>query len=185
MTVEEIILNNHNLIYLVLKQLNLYSKLDEYYDIAVIGLVKGAKTYNPNFKIKVSTYLCKCIRMEILTEIRKQHSVKRGVGCTTLSLDSEEYATKEGKSSTLLDAIPSNTCIEEELINETQLKEIYKCIESLDTRKKFIIYSSYGVNGYECLTQQKIAAKLKCSQAQVSRIRSKAISEIKEKMKEW
>lgn len=185
MTVEKLILNNHNLIYLVLKQLNLYSKLDEYYDIAVIGLVKGAKTYNPKLKIKASTYLCKCIRTEILAEIRKQQSVKRGVGCTILSLDSEEYSTKEGNSSTLLDAIPSNTCIEEEFIIEEKLREIYRCIESLDARKKFIIYSSYGVNGYEYLTQQEIAVKLNCSQAQVSRIRSNALSELKEKMKEW
>lgn len=36
MTKEELILNNQNLIYVVLKKLHLYDRLDEFYDIGMI-----------------------------------------------------------------------------------------------------------------------------------------------------
>lgn len=185
MNVEEIILKNHNLIYLVLKQLNLYSKLDEYYDIAVIGLVKGAKAYNPSLNFKESTYLCKCIKRELLHEIKKQSCIKRGHGYLTLSLDSEEYSTKEGTTSSLLNSIPNDVCIEDDFIKSEKLKAVYKCIETLSPRERFVISSAYELNGFKHLTQKELSKQLKCSQAQVSRIRSKALSKIKEKMKEW
>ncbi len=185
MQIEEIILKNHNLIYLVLKQLHLYSKIDEFYDIGLIGLVKGVKTYNPKLKIKESTYLTKCIKMEILQELRKQSSMKRGRGYMTLSLDSEEYSTEEGNTCSLLNAIPNDVCIEDDFIKKETIHEIYKCIELLEPRERFIVYSTYGINGFKHLTQEELSKKLKCSQANVSRLRSKAICKIKQKMKGW
>ena len=52
---EKLILDNINLIYMVLKRYNLYNQLDEYYDIGMIGLVKGANTFSEDKGYKVST----------------------------------------------------------------------------------------------------------------------------------
>ena len=57
LTKEKLILDNINLIYMVLKKYNLYNQLDEYYDIGMIGLVKGANTYSGDKGYKTSTYL--------------------------------------------------------------------------------------------------------------------------------
>ena len=63
---EKLILDNINLIYMVLKRYNLYNQLDEYYDIGMIGLVKGANSFSEDKGYKVSTYLTSCITYEIL-----------------------------------------------------------------------------------------------------------------------
>ena len=66
LTKEKLILDNINLIYMVLKRYNLYNQLDEYYDIGMIGLVKGANTYSGDKGYKASTYLTSCILMKYL-----------------------------------------------------------------------------------------------------------------------
>ena len=73
--------DNLNLIYFVLKQLNMYNKdgIDEYFDVGMLGLVKGLKTYSES-KGAVSTYLVKCIRNEIGIELRNQRADKRNKG---------------------------------------------------------------------------------------------------------
>ena len=47
-SVDEIVINNTKLIYVALKKLKMYNQLciENYYDVGMIGLVKGAKKYN-------------------------------------------------------------------------------------------------------------------------------------------
>ena len=48
----KLILENINLVYHILKKMGLYDKLDEYYDIGIIGLVKASKKYDKS-KVKL------------------------------------------------------------------------------------------------------------------------------------
>ena len=80
--------DNINLIYFVLKQLNIYNKdgIDEYFDVGMLGLVKGLKTYSES-KGVISTYLVKCIRNEIVMELRNQKANKRNNGVKPISIN--------------------------------------------------------------------------------------------------
>ena len=57
--VEDLILNNTKLIYVVLKKYGLYNHIgiDKYYDVGMIGLVKGAKKFDRDKNFKSSSFL--------------------------------------------------------------------------------------------------------------------------------
>lgn len=179
LTKEKLILDNINLIYMVLKKYNLYNQLDEYYDIGMIGLVKGANTYSGDKGYKASTYLTSCITNEILAYKRKQSMQKRGNGKQDISIYTQ--INDNGKELYLLDIIPSKENIEDNIIKKERLELIYKEIFKLSERDKLIICSTYGLLGYKELTQIQISKKTNITQAQVSRIIKKFIKECKEK----
>ena len=60
---EKEIFENENLIYFVLKQKNLSP--EEFYDLGMIGLIKGIKSFDPSKGYARSTYLVACIKNEI------------------------------------------------------------------------------------------------------------------------
>lgn len=68
---------NHNLIYSFL----LANKLDieEYYDLAAIGICKAALAFSEN-KSKFSTLAYKCMWNEVMIEKRKERAIRRGDG---------------------------------------------------------------------------------------------------------
>lgn len=179
LTKEKLILDNINLIYMVLKRYNLYNQLDEYYDIGMIGLVKGANTYSRDKGYKASTYLTSCITNEILAYKRKQSMQKRGNGIQDISIYTQ--INDNGKELYLLDIIPSKENIEDNIIKKERLELIYKEMFKLSERDKFIICSAYSLLGYKELTQIQISKKTNITQAQVSRIIKKFIKECKEK----
>lgn len=178
---EKLILDNINLIYFVLKKYNLYHLREEYYDIGMIGLVKGAKSFKENKKIKPSTYLIKCITTEILTHYRKQQAQKRNGEKKDISIYTSINKPSDNKELTLIDFIPSKENIEEDLIHREQLNNIYQYISNLKEKEKFIICSKFGILGYERLTQIEIAERIKLSQPQVCRIINKELDKLRRK----
>lgn len=179
MTEEKLILDNINLIYMVLKRVNLYSCLDEYFDIGMIGLVKGAKNFDESKGYKPTTYLARCITNEILAYIRKQNMSKRGGGVKNISIYTP--ITIDEKEIYLLDTISSNEDIEENTIKKEQRELVYKEIINLNERDKFIICSKYGLLGHKELTQEELATKVGLSQSYVCRIIKKFIEEVRRK----
>lgn len=176
---EKLIVENINLIYVVLKKYNLYSNSDEYFDIGMLGLVKGAKKFNESKGYKPSTYLTKCIINEILCYIRNQSNSKRGGGVKDISIYTP--INDAGKETYLLDVIPSNENIEENMIQVEQRELMYKEILKLKERDKFIICSKYGLLGHKELTQEELAAATGISQSYVCRIVKKFIENVRRK----
>ena len=175
---EKLILDNINLIYMVLKRYNLYNELDEYYDVGMIGLVKGANNFDESKGYKPSTYLTSCITYEILNYKRKQSMQKRGNGIQNISLYTQ--INDNGKELYLLDIIPSKENIEDNIIKKEKIELIYKKILELNERDKLIICSTYGLLGYKGLTQNQIAENTNITQGHISRIIKKFIKECKE-----
>ena len=64
---------NHNLIYSLLYKYHL--DVEEWYDLAAIGLCKAANTYN-NGKSGFSTYAYKCMYTTIMMEKRKENAMR-------------------------------------------------------------------------------------------------------------
>jgi RNA polymerase sporulation-specific sigma factor len=173
---EKLILDNINLIYHVLKKYNLYSDLDEYFDIGMIGLVKAAKKFDGSKGYKPSTYLSNCIANEILCYIRNQKCLKRGSGIKNISI-----YTPITDEIDLLDCIRSNEDIEKNTIKKEQHELLYQEISKLNERDKFIICSKYGLLGYEELTQEQLSEATGLSQSYVCRIIKKFIEEVRRK----
>lgn len=180
---EQLILKNHNLVYQVLKKMNLYEKLDEFYDIAIIGLVKAAKTYDDNKKIKFSTYACTCIRNELFLYLRQQKSNKFKANYNTISL--EKIITDDDCNGILLkDILASKVNIEKELIYHEEIRKLYKAISNLNHDEKFILEYTYGLNNKMILSQKELAKLTDMSQANVSRIIKKSLKKLREALRE-
>lgn len=174
---EQLVLDNLNLIYYVLKQIGLYSQHEEYYDIGLIGLVRAAKTYDPNKGYKFSTYAAASIRNAVLHELRKLSVDRYKANYHTISLDTVVCET-EKKVMTLEDFIQSDYNLEEDVIKREQLSAVKKAIKTLTDREK-MIFKYYIIDD---MNQLDIAAMLNVSQAQVSRTMKKIIEKIRKQV---
>lgn len=61
----EMFLRNEKLIYWYLKKHKLLFMLDELYDIACIGLVRGINSFDKTVGVKETTFFVKCISSSI------------------------------------------------------------------------------------------------------------------------
>ena len=163
--------DNINLIYFVLKQLNIYNKdgIDEYFDVGMLGLVKGLKTYSES-KGVISTYLVKCIRNEIVMELRNRKTGKRNNGVKPISIN-----TPTADNLTIQDTIKSDFDMLEYEIKNERIKELGIAITTLKPVEKHVIIDIYFNNK----TQLEIAKELGFRQSYVSRIKTKAIKKLR------
>lgn len=177
MSEEQMILDNINLVYLVLKQMNLYKDCEEWFDVGTIGLIKGVRNYNPDYGLALSTFACRCIKNEILLEIRKNNSNKRKVNFNNISLEQEIYKNSNGEQILLKDQIPSEYDLEKEIIKNDVMENL---LNNLNDKEKYVLVHTYGLFGNEVYKQTKMSKEIKKSQTQISRILKKAIGKIKE-----
>ena len=176
---DDLILDNVNLIYYVLKKMNLYKNADEYYDICMIGLIKAANTFNESKGYTFSTYGISCIRSELLGYLRRQNSSKRKANYNTVSLEMSVYKENDGKEITLLDTLPSNDNVEEEIIVNEEKELLIEALSILDDKELLVISYMFGINGYDEIKQKDIATILGMQQGSVSRIGKRAINKMK------
>lgn len=163
--------DNLNLIYFVLKQLNIYNRngIDEYFDVGMLGLVKGLKTYTES-KGSLSTYLVNCIKNEILMEMRNQKAGKRNNGVKPISIN-----TPTTDNLTIEDTIKSDFDMLEYEIKNERIKELGVAITTLKPIEKRVIIDIYFNNKKQKEIQEEIGAK----QSYVSRVRTRAINKLR------
>lgn len=163
--------DNINLIYFVLKQLNMCNKdgIDEYFDVGMIGLTKGLQTYTES-KGSLSTYLVNCIKNEILMEMRNQKAVKRNNGVKPISIN-----TPTTDNLTIEDTIKSDFDMLEYEIKNERIKELGVAINALKPIEKRVIIDIYFNNKKQKEIQEEIGAK----QSYVSKVRTRAINKLR------
>lgn len=163
--------DNINLIYFVLKQLNIYNRngIDEYFDVGMIGLTKGLQTYTES-KGSLSNYLVNCIKNEILMEMRNQKTGKRNNGVKPISIN-----TPTTDNLTIEDTIKSNFDMLEYEIKNERIKELGVAIATLKPVEKHVIIDIYFNNK----TQLEIAEEIGVRQSYISRIKTKAIRKLR------
>lgn len=172
--VEDLILNNTNLIYMALKKLGLYSNkgIENYYDVGMIGLVKGAINYKNDIGIKPSTYLGRCIINSILMELRKENKIPNENNTISLSVPVYEDILLE-------EVISSNYNLEKEVEENNDIREIYIALDRLNSKEKYVIIHSFGLYNQDILKQNEMAEIIDCNQASISRIKKTAIKKIR------
>lgn len=166
---EKLVLDNINLIYAVLKKLKVYHKCDEYFDVGMIGLVKGARSFNKELGFSPSTYLYRCIYHEVIQEFRKKE-----LPTVSLSIEVNEKNTLE-------DIISDKNSTEDDYFLHVDNIIIEEAINDLSEHEKIVIESTYGFSE-KMLTQNELSRLLGVSQPHVSRIKAAALKKLKKKL---
>lgn len=177
---DELVLNNVNLIYYVLKRLELFDKKELYEEIGMIALVKASKKYNPTLNYKFSTLAVKYITNEILRHIQIQNYKKRKCNDVIISLD--DFILNEQRM--YHDVIADKYNLEEEFIKKEKIDFLYRCLDMLDKEQQFIIKSYFGLEKAEKLTQKEIGEKLNISPQMVRHKMRQGFKIIKKIMEE-
>ena len=161
--------NNHNLIYAILHKYNL--PIDEYYDVAAIGLCKAAITFDVEKGYLFSTYAYAVIKAELGIVFRRNTS-KRAIPFNKLTYYQNVISDGDGKETEWLDIIPDNTDIEADVIANETIKQISSKLKERDK-----IVFDLLVSGCK---QKEISKIIGYSQPYVSRIKAKIIKLLKE-----
>lgn len=131
----------------------------DHYDLGMIGLIKGIKSFDDSKKTKLKTYLYNCILYEIRQECRKKYKY-----------DSKEFPTED------IEIVQQNT-----FLNDLILEECFDLInKTLNEQDRFIIYSLFGVNGYDKLTIKQMAHQLDCHRTTISNRIQKIFNRLRE-----
>jgi len=154
----KLIEDNHNLIYSFLWKHGL--DIEEFYDLAAIGMCKAAITFNASVGA-FSTYAYSCIMNEINNEFRKRRSLLR------IPKESLVYynaaMTDEGECK-LIDILPSNVNVENEVVGNISVDEFLGKLK----REKMRTVAELFSLGY---SQKEIANILGCAHQNVSEIK--------------
>ena len=144
---------------------------DDLVSIGTIGLIKAINTFDPDKKIRLSSYASRCIENEILMHLRTVKKTERDI-----SLNETIDTDKDGNPLTLMDIMSVDDNILDDLDMKLNSKKLGQYInEELSGREKTVIILRYGLNGKKPMTQKEVAGLLDISRSYVSRIETKAL----------
>lgn len=148
--------------------------IDDLIGIGTIGLIKGIDTYSLGKKVKLTTYVAKCIENEILMYFRADKKNSKNISI----YDGISY-DKEGNEITILDILktPEPDFIEEIYKNDN-IGFLREYMKVLTDREREILIKRYGLNGEDEVTQKEIAKEMGISRSYVSRIEKRATTKI-------
>jgi RNA polymerase sporulation-specific sigma factor len=151
------------------------SEQDDLISIGTIGLIKGISTYKPDRRVRLATYVSRCIENEILMYFR---SLKKTAG--DLSLSDSIDTDKDGNSLSLMEVISIEDDMLENLNARDTCLQLFRYInEALTYREAKIIVMRYGLDNTTPKTQREIAAICGISRSYVSRIEKKALEKLR------
>lgn len=137
--------------------------LEEWYDLAAIGLCKAANTYNNN-KSGFSTYAYKCMYTTVMMEKRKENAMRTIPQNQIVYYENQiKEESKCNDISTFLNYIPNKQDIENEIISALSLENIKNELVG-NKRKVFLLLKE----GY---TQCEISKIVGVSKQRVSKIK--------------
>ena len=170
----------HNLrlvAHIIKKYYHCVSDQDDLVSIGTIGLIKAVNTYNPDKKIKLSSYASRCIEIEILMHFRNCKKSAQDI-----SLNEAIDSDKDGNPLTLMDIMATEDCIIDDIDTKINLEKLYTYMkEVLNEREIEILTLRFGLKNHSPLTQREIAKLLNISRSYVSRIEKKALETLRKK----
>ncbi len=149
---------------------------EELISIGTLGLIKAVSTFKQEKGARFATYASRCIENEILMHYR----AKKKTAGEVFFDDPLEY-DKDGNALTLLDIMPDECNLEDQVAQSMQEKQLYHYLQTkLDRREWTVIVRRYGLFGYPAQTQREVAVSLDISRSYVSRIEKRALSILRE-----
>ncbi len=178
---EKLILHNMRLVAHIVKKYNSFGESEDLLSVGSIGLIKGIETYSLAKGTTLATYLARCIENEILMNIRanKKHKNNVSIG-EQLGLDSE------GDEYTLMEILSED---EESVYHHAELsilknKLLVLIKENLSQQEQRVILLRFALVDEIPLTQLETAKKLGISRSYVSRIETRALKKLKDKIQQ-
>ena len=157
---DRMVRDNINLIYKVMKDHNLLYMEDELFDVGLIGLTKGIKSYDKKKNSCESTYMYACIKREIFGCLRKMHALKRTL-FKEVSLNTKVKISWENDDEVeLINCIAdTNSDFEKkaEIEERNEMLEKYVCRLNPSQRELICLY--FGVLGYNRMTLSELKEK--------------------------
>lgn len=146
---------------------------DDLISIGTIGLIKGIDSFNSSKNIRITTYVARCIENEIFMYFR---SSKKSVN--DVSLNDYIGIDKDGNEISLMDVIPDEKSIDDEIDKHFNIELLNKHLDVLNKREKDIIIKRYGLHRNDEFTQRDIANEMNISRSYVSRIEKRALTKL-------
>ena len=179
---EKLINHNLRLVAHIVKKYSGSSEADDLISVGSIGLIKAINSFEYVKGTQLSTNAARCIENEILMLLRlnKKHS-------KIISISDSLGQDKDGNEIDLMDIISdiNEDSIVDNVSNNILSEKINDLItKHLPEREALILKYRYGLDNYPILTQREIAKKLQISRSYISRLETKALATIKQKMKE-
>lgn len=178
--VGEFFIRNYRLIHAVLKP---YRGLDEYEDLlqeASIGFLKGIQSYDPDKKVKLTTYAYVCAKNQVKMYLRRSCAKSRSG--TVVSLDASLDGDSDDEKNSLLNRdLESANPLAEVVSMEDRVysrilfeKAMYIVNTQLTPIQRIVIYRHL-----EGIPQSRTAKELNTSQSEISKILKNAICELR------
>ena len=174
---DEIFERNKNLVYLVLKEMHLYYRVDELYDIGLIGMTRGINKYDETKGFKETTFLTRCIRNEILKFLTKENR-RKDIKVTSYNIEINE------DSEMIIEFIPDEKInIQEDLNKKAENNMVKIALKKIKPKYQKILISYFGI-GCQPKTMQQIGLELGISYQAVGRKIKSGLKEIKKVLEE-
>lgn len=151
---------------------------DDLVSVGTLGLMKAINTYKLDAPTPLSTYAARCIENEILMLLRASKK-RRG----EVSLNEPLGMDGEGNDISFQDILGTPAdLVEDDAIRRADLQRVRTILGSLPTRERTVLEMRYGLLGTRPLMQHEVAEKMGISRSYVSRIETRAINLIRDKM---
>lgn len=140
-----------------------FDSREDAYQIGSIGLMKAARSYDPERKVLFATYAMPCIMNELRMALR--HINTSNPAGRVCSYDAE-VPSQDGETFSLLDLIPSDDPLPEtRMIAHETLRRVLSALKSMPDSDAYPLLHMIVQNR----TQQEIAEVLGITQSAVSR----------------
>ena len=181
-SIDKVIIHNIRLVLYIAKTYKQYQAIEkDLVSIGIIGLIKGAYSFDVNKEILFSTYITRCIENEIFMYFRK---VRKEEG--VVSLENFVSIDTDGKELHIEDFFPSEQAQKdlEDCENQDVMKKVREVVSSLPDKEKNIIEKRYGFIDGKIITQAELADELGISQSYVSRVENRILEKLKHQLNE-
>lgn len=168
---QKIVEDNLNLVRYVINKI--YCGNEDYFDLGVIGLIKGVKSFKEEKGYHLSTYLVACIRNEIAYAHRADKNPR-----DTLSIDYENNDVQ------FVNIVSNDELIEDSLVKKEELHVLKKALHQLNKLERHVIINYYGLFNHDKMKLKEIAYKLGVNPNFISKVHIKALKKLKIYMEE-
>ena len=152
--------------------------LEDLISIGTIGLIKAVETYRRDRNIKLATYASRCIENEILMHIRKISNQR-----TEVSLDEPINMDYDGNELLLSDILGTDEdMILKPMEDAVDIYLLRQAVRALPEREREIVYSRFGLEGWQERTQKEVAAQMGISQSYISRLEKRIMEKLKKEI---